>query len=262
MITFKSLGNYGRFGNQMFQYATLFAIAKKKKYDFGVPYTNRNKNEYMDFCLPDCFPNLTAKDSYEASTKFVAQQFNFEYNAGIFGILDDTDIRGYFQSEKYFLDYRNQLLKEFEFSSEIYNKAIDIRSLSKHKTISIHIRLGDYVIQQQNHPVCSIDYYSEALSHLPDDSLIFVFSDENEKAEKIFAKLNKKVVFPESNNKYVDMCTMTLCDYHIIANSSFSWWGSWLSNADKVIAPSKWFGEADHMPKNWSDVYCKNWLVI
>jgi len=262
MITFKSLGNYGRFGNQMFQYATLFAIAKKRKYQFGVPYKNRHQNDYTDFCLPDCFPNLTAKNSSDANIKFVAQQFIFEYNPGIFGILDDTDIRGYFQSEKYFVDYREQLLKEYEFSKQIKDKALDIRSLTQKQAISIHIRLGDYVNQQQNHPVCSIDYYAEALEQLPDDLLIYVFSDENKKAEQIFKSLNKKIVFTESSDKYVDMCTMALCDYHIIANSSFSWWGAWLSNSKKVIAPSKWFGNAEHMPKNWSDVYCEGWVVI
>jgi hypothetical protein len=70
------------------------------------------------------------------------------------------------------------------------------------------------------------------------------------------------MVFVENTNKYIDMCLMTMCNYHIIANSSFSWWGAWLSNSKQVIAPSKWFGPANHMPKNWSDVYCEKWIVI
>jgi hypothetical protein len=55
---------------------------------------------------------------------------------------------------------------------------------------------------------------------------------------------------------------MTLCDYHVIANSSFSWWGAWLGESKKVIAPSQWFGESHDMPKNWSDIYCKDWIII
>jgi len=58
------------------------------------------------------------------------------------------------------------------------------------------------------------------------------------------------------------MCLMTMCDYHIIANSSFSWWGAWLSESKKVIAPSQWFGAAQGMPKNWSDIYCKDWIIL
>jgi hypothetical protein len=55
---------------------------------------------------------------------------------------------------------------------------------------------------------------------------------------------------------------MSLCDYHVIANSSFSWWGAWLGESKKVIAPSQWFGESPDMPKNWSDIYCKDWIII
>ena len=262
MITFNKIGHYGRFGNQMFQYATLYSIAKTKKLKFGVPYSNRSDDDYMDFCLKDCFPNLTAEDSSNIENIHKAKEKKFEYNAGIFGIPDNTDICGYFQSEKYFLNYRNDLLKEFDFEEKIKLKAGDIRCLTSGEAISIHIRLGDYVNQQQNHPVCSIDYYDQALKQVPEDKLIFVFSDDNENAYKLFSKLNKKIVFPETNNKYIDMCLMTFCDYHIIANSSFSWWGAWLSESKKVIAPSVWFGSGPNMPKNWSDIYCKNWVII
>lgn len=262
MITFKSIGSYGRFGNQMFQYATLLSIAKTKGYQFGVPYYSRSNNDYLDFCLKDCFPNLTALDCSNFTPVHYVEERIFEYNAGIFGIPDNTDIRGYFQSEKYFLDYRNIILKEFEFDKSTKESAEDIRSLTKDRAISLHIRLGDYLNQQDKHPVCSIDYYDEALSNLPDDLLIFVFSDDVQKASEIFKKLNKKVVYPETNNKFVDMCVMSLCNYHIIANSSFSWWGSWLSESKKTIAPAIWFGNGVGMPNNWSDIYCKNWIVI
>ena len=262
MITFNSLGRYGRFGNQMFQYATLYSLAKTRKYDFGVPYKFKTNNEYFNFCLQECFPNLTAKDSSEIVNIHKAQEHKFEYNAGIFGIPDNTDILGYFQSEKYFVDYREHLLKEFSFNAKIYKQAVDIRSLTRLPTISIHLRLGDYVNLPDSHPICSVDYYVEALSLLPDDLLIYVFSDDIPQATEFFKFLNRKVVFTDSNDKYVDMCLMNLCNYHIIANSSFSWWGSWLSNSKKTIAPSKWFGSAPSAPKNWSDIYCKDWTIV
>jgi hypothetical protein len=110
--------------------------------------------------------------------------------------------------------------------------------------------------------VCGIEYYKNALKHLPNDILIIAFSDDIVMAKQIFDSLGRKYFTPETHNQYVDMCLMTLCDYHVIANSSFSWWGSWLGESKKVIAPAEWFGDSPEMPKNWSDVYCKDWKVI
>ena len=125
MITFNNMGHYGRMGNQMFQYATLYSIAKTRGYEFGVPYKRKSANSYQNFCLDESFSNLSAKDSSNAMPRAYAQEREFTYNPGIFGIKDGTDVVGYFQSEKYFKDYRNQLLKEFDFKPEIKEKALD-----------------------------------------------------------------------------------------------------------------------------------------
>lgn len=262
MITFNMLGRYGRMGNQMFQYATLFAIAKKNGYEFGIPFKLKSENPYMNLCLDECFPNLSAKDSSSIINFQRAQERQFTYNPGIFGIPDKTDILGYFQSEKYFKDYRDKIIQEFCFKQEIQNKAKDIRSVTKDKLISAHVRLGDYKNLKTKHPPCSIDYYKEAYTHLPDDLMTVVFSDEPQQAEEIFKSLGVKYFIPETNCQYTDMCLMTYCDYHIIANSSFSWWGSWLSSSKKTVAPSQWFGDDEGMPKNWSDIYCEEWTII
>lgn len=263
MIGFSRLGSYGRFGNQLFQYATLFSIGKKRNYEIGVPYFKSNiQNEYHKFCLPECFKNLTAKNIDNFTPQHFIEEKNFTYDPGLFGIPDNTDLLGYFQSEKYFLNVKNELLNEFLFKDEIYENALNARSLTKDPAISIHIRLGDYLKIQQIHPICSIEYYQEALELLPKDLLIYIFSDEPKKAEEIFFNLKRKIIFPEMKSNYEDMCLMTLCDYHIIANSSFSWWGAWLSNSKKTIAPSKWFGSDLNAPKNWSDIYCEGWHII
>lgn len=262
MITYNNLGAYGRMGNQMFQYATLFAIAKTRKYKFGIPLKNKSDNPYLNLCLDEAFPYLSAEDSSTVINLHRAQERNFEYNAGIFGIPDNTDILGYFQSEKYFVDYRNDLLKEFAFNEDVYRKALDIRSITKEPVISVHLRLGDYKKLSDKHPVCTLEYYKEALSKLPEDLLIVAFSDEPDLAKSLFDSLERKYFITESNDQNVDMCAMSLCNYHIIANSSFSWWGAWLSESKKVIAPSKWFGDAPGMPRNWSDIYCKDWIII
>lgn len=262
MITFKLLGRYGRMGNQMFQYATLYSIAKTRGYEFGVPYQLKSPNKYLNFYLNECFPNLSAKDCSSSILMHVAKEHNFEYNAGIFGIPDNTDIIGYFQSEKYFKNYKNEILKEFNFSENIQEKANDIRSLTKDQVISVHLRLGDYKNLSDRHPICSIEYYKKALEKLPEDLLIFAFSDEPNIAKNLFDSLNRKYHLVDINDQFTEMCLMTKCDYHVIANSSFSWWGSWLSNSKKTIAPGVWFGDCNDMPKNWSDIYCDGWDVI
>jgi len=262
MITYNNMGVYGRMGNQMFQYATLYAIAKTRGYEFGVPYSLKSDNPYINFCLNEAFGNLTAHDSSNIHNPNKAQERNFTYNAGIFGIPDHTDIIGYFQSEKYFIDYRQDLLKEFDFKSEIKNTANTIRQIGKKIAVSLHIRLGDYLNLTDKHPICSMKYYEEALNQIPDNAFLFIISDDNEKATELFKDLKRPFCIPDTKNQNIDMCLMTMCDYHIIANSSFSWWGAWLSESKQVIAPSEWFGNAPEMPKNWSDIYCKEWRII
>jgi hypothetical protein len=262
MITFNLLGRYGRFGNQMFQYAALFSIAKTRKYQFGIPYNVKSENPYMNMCLNEAFENLSAKDSSNFVPIQRTQESAFTYNAGIFGISDNTDIVGYFQSEKYFVDYRNDLLKEFAFKESILQKATDVRSVTKEPVISVHLRMGDYKNLVGKHPIMEKEYYQQALDILPKDLLIIGFSDEPEQASKIFDSLGRKYFITNPDDQYTDMCTMTLCDYHVIANSSYSWWGAWLSDTKKVIAPHNWFGDDPAMPKNWSDIYCKDWVVL
>lgn len=262
MITFNVMGRYGRLGNQMFQYATLYAIAKTRGYEFGVPYKVKSENSYLNFSLDQCFPNLSAKDSSDVQSMHRAQERQFQYNAGIFGIPDNTDIVGYFQSEKYFKDYRNDLLKEFRFNDKIIEEAGNVRSITKDPVISVHMRIGDYKMLDGKHPMMTKEYYVEALEKLPKDLLIIVFSDEPQGAYEIFKDMQRPFAITEPKDQFTDMCTMTMCNYHIIANSSYSWWGAWLSNSIKVIAPHNWFGTDESMPKNWSDIYCEGWEII
>lgn len=261
MITFKMLGRYGRFGNQMFQYATLFSIAKKNNYDFGVPFNVKSENPYQNFSLDECFPNLSAKDCSNIIPFKRVNETDFSYNEEIFNIEDGTDILGYFQSEKYFKQNKEDLLKEFKFCKKYTEEAENIKKLINEPVISVHMRLGDYKFLNDKHPVCSVDYYQRALDLLPKDLIIFAFSDEPELADSILEPLNRKRIFQKCN-KYTELSLMTMCEYHVIGNSSYSWWGAWLSNSNRVISPKKWFGPSPEMPKNWSDIYCDGWCII
>jgi len=114
-------------------------------------------------------------------------------------------------------------------------------NLGDTEVISLHIRRGDYVLND-NHPVQTIEYYQQALDKLPSDIPVLVFSDDTEwcKAHEFFRP--DRFFILEGNGTEVDMCMMTLASYHIIANSSFSWWGAWLAKSKHVIAPKNWFG--------------------
>ncbi len=89
-----------------------------------------------------------------------------------------------------------------------------------------------------NHNNLGLDYYEEALTHFDGDRNVVVFSDDPDwcKEQSLFD--DDRFLVAEGNINYVDMCLMSLCNAHIIANSSFSWWGAWLANTGKVIAPS------------------------
>ena len=172
MITYNKIGLNGRFGNQLFQYATLYAVARKLKFDFGVPFRFKSSNQNVVFYLPECFPNLSARDSNYSNVLYTAHECEFLYNSNIFTVSDNTDINGYFQSERYFIDYRKELLIAYTFNEQIQKKALDMRSLTNSQAISIHLRLGDYLNLQDCHPVCSAEYYQKALKMLPDDNTV------------------------------------------------------------------------------------------
>jgi hypothetical protein len=88
---------------------------------------------------------------------------------------------------------------------------------------------------------------------------VIVFSDDPEWCKKQFSQ-NSFIISP-FEDPFFDLCLMTLCDYHIIANSSFSWWGSWLANSKQTIAPKKWFcGEFSNL--NTADLYLSSWIII
>jgi hypothetical protein len=127
--------------------------------------------------------------------------------------------------------------------------------------ISIHVRRGDYLIHE-HHLKMTPEYYSEGLSHMPEDIPVMIFSDGIEWCKEQDVFRGDRFIFAEGNNTGVDLCLQSLCKYHIIGNSSFSWWGSWLAKSKKTVAPSKWFHEVLYKDKDTKDLYIKEWIVI
>jgi hypothetical protein len=172
--------------------------------------------------------------------------------------------QGFWQTERYLLPVARSLRKELTFKQPLDdgNRRI-AQDIASSNAVSIHVRRGDYVKKRRLETVgsvCSSTYYRNAIDRV-DASVrqprFFVFSDdpgwvrENVKIDDAFY-----VDINTGRASYRDMQLMSLCQHHIIANSSFSWWGAWL-NADPgklVIAPDIWLRDArmpDVVPGSW-----------
>lgn len=194
---------------------------------------------------------------------------SFNYDPSIFSnIKGSVFLQGYWQTEKYFLNHKSQILKDFRFID--LNDEINIlvaNDIKSHSSISVHVRRGDYLtnLKAKNiHGHCSLEYYLNAIKFLQDqegESRLFIFSDDPDWVNKNIATRFSDVSVIQHNrgvNSFNDMRLMSMCDHHIIANSSFSWWAAWLnpSKSKKIIAPKNWFitdkmNTIDLIPSSW-----------
>ena len=266
MITFQNIGKpeWGRLGNQMFQYAALFNIANLLNYDYGIPYSNE------EFGLKLCkYFNITARDSSDYYNKNIYNQESSLYDGNLLYLVDNTDISGFFQSELFFRSSYKKLKKEFEFKPEIQDTALKITFDEEiyfdKPIVAMHIRRDDYLIDD-NFSVLPISYYKESLEYITssldtNDFMLLIFSDDIEWCKNNLNDLHHSIKFIY-NSEATDLRLMSLCNHFIIANSSYSWWGAYLSqNENKiVIAPKYWFDDKYNI--NYRDVYPKNWKTI
>ena len=264
MIGFNALGRLGRLGNQMFQYAALKGIAKRIGTTTTIPH-------YVE-AVDDGIGNMLRTelfDSFDLNTNIglinanTIQERQHHFDGEFFNLCpDNVNIQGFFQTDKYFQHIEDDIRKEFTFRDDILNPCKEMME-SMDNPISLHVRRGDFVTNSANHPPCSLQYYEKALSHFDDGHEVIVFSDDPAwcKTQEIFS--GDRFLISENKDNRVDLCLMTLCGNFIIANSSFSWWGAWLANRGKVIAPSQWFGTdgytKDH---NTKDVVPDGWTRI
>jgi hypothetical protein len=260
MIGYNHLGRNGRLGNQMFQYAALRGIAANCGYDWCIP-PSKFKDPEKDHQLFDAFKLQYAKNvELFGATYLEEKQFTFDQE--LFDTCpDNVNLYGFYQSEKYFKNIESEIRQDFVFVDDILNPCKEMMSeFTETKLISLHVRRTDYVQKQSYHPLCPLGYYEVALTKLPQDIPVLVFSDDPEWCmnQELFS--SDRFMISESKNNLVDMCLMAMCNYHIIANSSFSWWGAWLANSEQVIAPKVWFGpdanldDSDLVPEKWERI--------
>jgi len=277
MIGYNALGLFGRLGNQMFQYASLKGIARNRNYEYcfpplgGAAEWNNVEQYYQEIREGKAGHILLQPFTMESNSQLnlqyidksrpVVQEKTFAFDEEIFNTCPDwVDIRGFFQTEKYFKHIRDEIKKDFTFRDEIINPCKEMVS-GINDPISLHIRRTDY-ITDSNHSTLGVDYYESALSDFDSDAPVLVFSDDPKWCNEQELFSDDRFMIAEGNSGYVDMCLMSLCSGHIIANSSFSWWGAWLSDSKQVIAPSQWFTGSNNDNIDTKDIYCDGWKVI
>lgn len=250
----------GGLGNQMFQISATVAYSLKHNIPYGInlndcytPNQGFTSNKYTN----TIFKNINKIEHQNCNNFYIEPKFSFDEIPH----QEDVIIKGYFQSEKYFGEFKNEIKNLFYFSE---NDKIKINNFFNEKNIlnkktCVHIRRGDYLKYSDFHNVCNLNYYLKAIDTISDGSFIFISDDidwvkNNFKSENYF--------FPDFGDEILDLTLMTMCDNLILSNSSFSWWGSYLNNNKnkKVIAPNKWFGIKG--PKDTKDVYIKDWVVL
>jgi len=248
----------GGLGNQMFQIAAAYSLSKVMgvEYAFNLnrchtPAQGNTSNKYKD----SIFKNVNDVDLNLNSFRRHLQPCFAYYNIPK---LDNLMLEGDFQSEKFFLDYKDEIKKLFYFDKD---KEIEIREyLSQFESATaIHVRRGDYLTKPNYHPTCSIEYYKKGMEIIGNESNFIFVSDDINWCKKNFK--GKNIHYSPFTNELDDLYLIKLCNNQIIANSSFSWWGAYLcSYNNKVVAPSIWFGP--NGPQDTNDVYNKNWIKI
>jgi hypothetical protein len=285
----------GGLGNQLFQLFTLISYSLKAKKPFYIedkPITcGERKKYYWDTPL---LQKLKGFIKQPIKSSMIYQEPFFHY-APIPILIDQSQhvkLQGYFQSYKYFEEHKELIFRMINLKeTQHYVKekvAPYLPTTAFEKVVSLHFRVGDYAQLQDCHPLMPIEYYEKALKKLLIDNetnwkkywFILYFYEENDSAyvnEQINSlKQNEKfkeMIFmkvPSELDDWEQMILMSLCKHHIIANSTFSWWGAYFANGKKsssetpnkiVYYPSKWFGSALSSNKK-EDLFLDEWKKI
>jgi hypothetical protein len=266
MITFTTLGQQGRLGNQLFQYAILLAVGAEKGYEVKIPSTNY-RIWHGQKCLLNNF-NITAN---EFTTDQIRHQYienevdYFKYNPSIFNIQDNTDISGFFQNYQYYKKHEELIMKELTPKFEVIQKNKETLSKIKEKypdylIVSLHIRRGDTKLNMYGEGNTLdpnsrwFQYFSRAKSMFEGKKCKFlVFTggnriDDSPTSDYVWCKNNLKsdeyVYWKYENTTINDFTLMYLSDAHILSPiSSLSWWVGFLNknNNKTIIAPEKYY---------------------
>lgn len=283
MITSRLVGGLG---NQMFQYAAGRALAARlsapllldaaefgnyRLHAFGLHhFAIAAEVVYAKRQVSDWEKNIFRAMSFLGigRAENLYRERDFRFDQAVLSLPDHSRLEGYWQSEKYFADKADLIRAELTVKTPADDENLRVlQSIHSGVSVSLHIRRGDYVSDSRasaTHGTCDLAYYEAAVKYVAarcgQAPSFFVFSDDPDWAEANLQLPFKTVLIrhngPEKN--YEDLRLMSACNHHIIANSTFSWWGAWL-NPEKnkiVVAPQRWFVNSAHdstdlLPAEW-----------
>ena len=184
MIGFNHLGRLGYLANQMFQYAAIKGIAGHNNIDYMIP-EDREMQLSQGFKMTTAtkirgfIGSMNRRDQRGAPVDCrIIQESGFEFDERLFNNPpENTSLYGFFQTEKYFLNVWDKLQEDFTFTDEILDPCKEFISEIDGKTVSLHIRRGDYLQNSANHFNLSDEWFEEAVSMFPDHKVL-VFSDD------------------------------------------------------------------------------------
>ena len=268
----------GGLGNIFFIVALLKSLSIDRKKNFYISNNTQSctkRNEETKW-INDVLKSVKKVSKRPGEIKVRYNEKKFSYNP-IPETKHGLELNGYFQSEKYFKHNKTEIIKLFtEYKNNIIEK-LNNKLPDNKNTISIHIRRTDYLKLQHAHVVQDDEYYKNALEilskkldfktpiDLNNEYTFVIFSDDIEWCKKhtLFMPF-KNILFMSGNSAIEDLYLMSMCTHNIIANSTFSWWSSYLNtNNDKItVAPKKWFNPNYIKEEEYKDIYCEDWLVV
>jgi hypothetical protein len=278
----------GGLGNQLFQYAAGLSLALRHQTDLkvsiqfknndtsrklGLSHFNTNVIEATQDEINQLYPSSTLNRSIQSllphSFKQYFREKHFAYQSGFNKLGSNVYLKGYWQSERYFSTIANEVKNIFTLQPHFYSNILPlIDEIKQTESVSFHVRKGDYLLHPYTDYYASLEsaYYNNALAALQENLpqlKLYVFTDDPK-----WVKENLALPIPytlisgvQTTSMYEDFQAMLTCKYHIIANSSFSWWTAWLSARDgkKVVAPKEWFKNG---PSDTADLIPKSWLIV
>lgn len=238
----------GRLGNSMFQVAAAIGYAKRYGYAWAAPFDARESSIHQVFS--DLPKTGNHHQTYPKRDGYDPQWFDYQE---IPNVGPDVLLAGYWQSYKYFQHCEDEVRKVFQ---------LDINPID---AVSIHVRRGDYVQYANSFPPVTVEYIDRALWTISGTwggwEKLIVFSDDiqwcKENLPQIFPDHKDAFEFSEGRTEREDLSLMASCSHHIIANSSFSYWGAWLGhNKNKIVVaphPESWYGPENGMTKWYNE---------
>lgn len=285
----------GGLGNQLFQYAAARSLAMRHSTEVMIDQSaliNKKKSvTARDYELNafNCLLSPSRKREFYLSklAKRARWVFNLfspwkafvekgeQFNKDFLIAPDNSYLIGFWQSYRYFEEIKEILRHEFTPKNPLSIESLKVKNLidSSSPAIAVHIRRGDYVnlpSAMNFHGALSLDYYHtgiQKMSALFSGATYFIFSDDIHWCRENLG-LDESAIYVDHNgpaDAWQDLILMGACDHHIIANSSFSWWGAWLGGQNIgtgeqiVIYPKNWFkgrliNEQDRFPFNWQGI--------